>query len=1511
MTTLKCLRSCLDQLEEQEATLLTWGDTGGTFSRTEVLNHLSAVAPLQDPSIIMEALLTKAMLFKVPHAEGLETYRTRMGETAFLLRHSRQWMWGSTLAESRPLVADYRFLRRARAYPKREGNSTECLVTWQKQLDLSKEEHSAAQALLTPLDTFRLAGFQIRATERILKAWHHLQKKPAPVSGTIVCAGTGSGKTLAFYLPALTALVGEINRDPQRRVRILALYPRKELLKDQFNETWVQCRKLDGMLPNGRKLKIGALFGDTPFGVKTLTEAIGKRQKLHYDLLRCVTPACPGQMVWNTTALSKGKASLLCSAGCGHAVDEDEVGLTRMSLQQESPDILFTTTEMLNQNLGNHWNNHLFGIGPVKGPTLVLLDEVHTYGGNAGANLAFLLRRWMKRAEHHPHFVGLSATLADGANFFAQLVGAQPGNVHLVEPRVDEMEYEGAEYLMVLRGDPVSQAALFSTTIQSTMLLQRMMDDRREISNGSYGNRTFVFADDLDAINRLYKQVADAEGWKIDEWSGALRDAPHHPLAWMRRKGFHGPCNGFTHRRACPIADERELILFGQDWQAVQSVRQDALTLEKLKIGRTTSQDAGVNADADVVVASASLEVGFNDPRLGAVVQHKAPRDVASYLQRKGRAGRTRAMRPWMLLILSDFGRDRVAYQRYEELLSPEVKRQGLPIHNGHIQKMQGAMATLDWLSLRLGSGNLWSLLHDPRKDANNALSVRLRKTVEALLEGQELGYRDYLKGALGLPDEDLQKVMWAAPRSLMLEFLPMLWRNLTTDWRRLGKPGAAVVEDPLRSPLPEFIPDALFSDLNLPNLKVGLEGAGRKPDALPFYQGLREFAPGRISKRYAVKNVNVSDWLIPTSFESSIKACKQAHRWDLLWQRQDPWTFPLLEAFGPDLTYEGEVRDPEHGTLAIYRPAEMRTRNLGSLPIAEKSNAQSHWGTCFRNPTKASGHPAPKGPWQPHLEKVEFFLHQQMTPLEMIRYCTGSEASMRLAASESATPPEHRRGTVQFTWSHEGLPCAIGNRQWVDGWRLGFAVADTQLRGWCQSPELQAALRPAFLRWSMRALPRFEANSFLADWVTECLLAALACDLLRDGPALGAALAQRIDNLTSTPDGIQRLQTIPLSLFRLDQGQLGELHKQLIDCFAEPELLTCVRNSATALWADLDGLPGYWVWVKEVLANTLAAATQQTLFALLADYDERTVIADSVWQGDRLDLWLSELEPGGSGVILSLSEAYFSDPTRVLNQLANQLEPSDYEQLDGDLYMLLEAAGPGTPLADHMDLYRQAQDHQGRQAALTALRKALQDEGFQLSHSFLAVLHSRVLRPGSSSHTDAELLDLMRRWRALEADTGFEWQLNVAAHALAGQDCPVDQGPDWVFDRFCKNLSLLWPRGFEIRRAELNHYNQFQNSDLNVTERLLGARLLSQHCATIQSDHTEWLQDLHVALARDGRARLRVPRARIPVISEFFAAVQANPIDYRGMLLYPRAVSLRRWQGAVTLQIELAEAVQ
>ena len=158
---------------------------------------------------------------------------------------------------------------------------------------------------------------------------------------------------------------------------------------------------------------------------------------------------------------------------------------------------------------------HLFGIGAPQNrkPELVLLDEVHTYSGTHGAQVAYLLRRWRHRANCRPHFVGLSATLRDASTFFGQLVGLHDRYVSEVSPESAEMMEEGMEYSVAVRGDPVSGTSLLSTTIQTAMLLRRCLDPRgNDVSNGAYGKKVFVFTDNLDVTNRLFHNLLDAEG---------------------------------------------------------------------------------------------------------------------------------------------------------------------------------------------------------------------------------------------------------------------------------------------------------------------------------------------------------------------------------------------------------------------------------------------------------------------------------------------------------------------------------------------------------------------------------------------------------------------------------------------------------------------------------------------------------------------------------------------------------------------------------------------------------------------------------------------------------------------------------------------------------------------------------------------------------------------------------------------------------------------------------------
>jgi ATP-dependent helicase YprA (DUF1998 family) len=281
-------------------------------------------------------------------------------------------------------------------------------------------------------------------------------------------------------------------------VKLLAIYPRTELLRDQFAEVYAEARRLDGLLQarGAGKIRIGALFGETPENATRLKRSDRDSWRSTAEgrvcgYMGCPRPGCDGELLWRNQDLDQGREHLSC-ARCGHGIPADELVLTRERLRTDPPDILFTTTEMLNQRLSDTASRHLFGLRPgaARPPEMVLLDEVHTYCGNHGAQVGYLLRRWRHLVHAPITFVGLSATLQDSVRFFARLTGLAEYQVEEIAPRPGDMVAEGAEYLLALRGDPVSRASLLSTTIQGAMLMMRVMDRAQgEPSNGLYGQR--------------------------------------------------------------------------------------------------------------------------------------------------------------------------------------------------------------------------------------------------------------------------------------------------------------------------------------------------------------------------------------------------------------------------------------------------------------------------------------------------------------------------------------------------------------------------------------------------------------------------------------------------------------------------------------------------------------------------------------------------------------------------------------------------------------------------------------------------------------------------------------------------------------------------------------------------------------------------------------------------------------------------------------------------------------
>lgn len=1510
----------LTALEKREAGLLSWGMADGSFTEAELDDHATQFldshrlwGQFSETDDLIRLAEELRLLFPF-RAGNLWRYRTRSAETVRLMLRLRQLFpkhAGAAWRSAPLLVADGRFISRPRFFPRRELGVESLLAV------LGDPKGLRSDALRTLVGRRDLAEFQQNATVRIL---HELDRNS--VSGTVVCAGTGSGKTLAFYLPALTHIAESI--DGSYWVRCLAIYPRNELLKDQFTEALGQCRQLRAvMAETGRRpLRIGALFGPTPRRADTFESRWPpegwRRVAEGYvcPLLRCPEPGCGGDMVWRDSDRTAGEERLTCTVHSHHTVEPDEIVLTRDRLQQFPPDVLFATTEMLNQRMSDSRFGKLFGIGQPaeKKPRLLLLDEVHTYSGTPGAQAAFLLRRWQHRAHCRPHIVGLSATLRDAPRFFATLTGLPSSTVEEVSPRPGELVPKGTEYLLALRSDPAAGASLLSVSIQAAMLLARVLDTPEECSRGLFGRKLFAFTDDLDVTNRLFFNLRDAEGQ--DSWGNPKQGNPTGSLANLRSS-------------ADPDAADR--MRDGQSWELCERIGHTLRPNAFTRVGRTSSQDAGVDADANQIVATAALEVGFNDPAVGAVIQHKAPIDPAAFLQRKGRAGRNPRMRPWTVVVLSDYGRDRISYQAYDLLFDPELPARDLPVGNRHVRRMQAAFATLDWLGLQLeghAAGSVWQDVSVPvtaRSEFEHAKvrtrQQRIAKLVEDVLARPER--RDdlaaYLRDALRLSAAEVDGLFWESPRPLLTAALPTLLRRLRTQWRRVMPNGSTAEEFyEHNSPLPEFVPRALFQDLSVPEVAVVTprqqQGEEERRDPMRAGQALNEFAPGRVSRRFGVRHRYARHWVAPPALGGDRDQVLTLSRF------VPPHA---AEALG---TFETVDRDGQTIAVPCFRPWELRTE-VPPPNVLDSSNAFLDWRTQIVPPI--AGIPATiptASPWAGLITDVRFFTHVGNCPVEVRRFAVGCEASLGF---EDGTRFDQR---ISFT-DDGGRPAAVGFVHDADAVLLRLGLP-RDLPGFVAGqPHLLRVLRTALFRHRVRNSPNLDGlvNVFGRDWLAQAFLCVTA-GYVAGGNELRSVAEESPDRLFTLLAGSLDVlfQAIPVEQAENetepdpgDGANAGrkKAHQKLLDALAEPRVLAGLRLAAPALWEPPDA--GWADWLRAALKATIGAAAADAVARLCPDVNAREVLVDPE-PGPRPagaippepdEVWLTETAVGGGGVLEKFQQRYGEDPRRFFELMSRALEPTEFETSDAELTRFFREITDPTDgaLAAVVEGVRASRlrTHAEFGVAFNSLLTLLRGRGYSVTHPVVAALAGRVLRAGTSPDSDRLIRDLLSRWHGFEKQNGHEIDVRTFAWLASADELPSlraavgaplpDRGA-----RFAAVSGLLWPRGAIAREQRLHVRNPYV--ELPVPDRYLAIAFLPPPINPIELTLPDAADRIRAALLTDGTVLVRgkAEAARTAVLR--FAA---EPIDIGPVLAYPRVRGTTVAGGIVTVTLELAEVAQ
>jgi len=208
-------------------------------------------------------------------------------------------------------------------------------------------------------------------------SWKRLSSKGKYPESTIVTTGTGSGKTECFLYPIIDHCF-RARKEGKKGIKAIILYPMNALAADQekrFAETVLKDPAL-----KAAGIRIGNYTG-------------------RYD------PADPG------AAKDSGFKEMGEEQGVFHGITNHDVQL------ENPPDILLTNYKMLDFLLMRPQDQPLWRFNDTP-ETLqyLVLDELHTYDGAQGADVACLIRRLKERLsipQGKLCVIGTSATLDD------------------------------------------------------------------------------------------------------------------------------------------------------------------------------------------------------------------------------------------------------------------------------------------------------------------------------------------------------------------------------------------------------------------------------------------------------------------------------------------------------------------------------------------------------------------------------------------------------------------------------------------------------------------------------------------------------------------------------------------------------------------------------------------------------------------------------------------------------------------------------------------------------------------------------------------------------------------------------------------------------------------------------------------------------------------------------------------------------------------------------------------
>ena len=212
-------------------------------------------------------------------------------------------------------------------------------------------------------------------------------------ANVIVATGTGSGKSYAFGIPIVSQCL-HLRQWGVDGIKAVIIYPMNALANSQYDDL---ARRL-----HGSGLRIALYTGDTRY--------------------------------------SEAEALAEYTSATGRSQPWDSEVISRQQIQASPPDILMTNYQMLELILTRFEDRVLFPAEHAGALQFLVLDEVHTYTGKRGADVACLIRRLKQHTGTigKLHCIGTSATVESHSPEQAHAIVADFASALFGEPFTSE-----------------------------------------------------------------------------------------------------------------------------------------------------------------------------------------------------------------------------------------------------------------------------------------------------------------------------------------------------------------------------------------------------------------------------------------------------------------------------------------------------------------------------------------------------------------------------------------------------------------------------------------------------------------------------------------------------------------------------------------------------------------------------------------------------------------------------------------------------------------------------------------------------------------------------------------------------------------------------------------------------------------------------------------------------------------------------------------------------------------